>query len=122
MKLLDVFSCLVAVAMGSDVIELTDNDFKNKIGTYDIALVEFFAPWCGHCKRLAPKYEKAATALKSDKSSAVLIKVNCVANKEVCREYKVGGYPTLRIFHRGEMVAPYRGRRLAGGLVVAYYV
>nr|XP_039271596.1 protein disulfide-isomerase A3-like [Styela clava] len=117
MKLLGIFACLVAVAMGSDVIELTDNDFKNKIGTYDIALVEFFAPWCGHCKRLAPEYEKAATALKSDKSSAVLIKVDCTANTGTCGEYGVSGYPTLKIFQGGKMASDYSGPREADGIV-----
>uniref|UniRef100_A0A8C4QKT0 protein disulfide-isomerase n=1 Tax=Eptatretus burgeri TaxID=7764 RepID=A0A8C4QKT0_EPTBU len=55
---------LAALASASDVLEFTDNDFANRIIEHDMALVEFFAPWCGHCKRLAPDYEKAATKLK----------------------------------------------------------
>lgn len=47
------------------VIELTDSNFHEKvIQSEDIWLVEFFAPWCGHCKNLAPQWAQAATELK----------------------------------------------------------
>jgi protein disulfide-isomerase A6 len=47
------------------VIELTDSNFQEKvINSDDIWLVEFFAPWCGHCKNLAPQWAQAATELK----------------------------------------------------------
>jgi thiol-disulfide isomerase/thioredoxin len=36
----------------SDVLEFKDSDFEEKIKDHPIALVEFYAPWCGHCKRL----------------------------------------------------------------------
>lgn len=48
-----------------DVVELTDSNFdKLVLNSDDIWLVEFFAPWCGHCKNLAPHWEEAATELK----------------------------------------------------------
>lgn len=49
----------------SDVVELTPSNFDKLVTNSDhIWVVEFYAPWCGHCKNLKPEYEKAATALK----------------------------------------------------------
>lgn len=48
-----------------DVVELTDSNFDRQVVNSDgIWVVEFFAPWCGHCQQLAPEYKKAANALK----------------------------------------------------------
>ncbi|MBR7784520.1 thioredoxin domain-containing protein, partial [Undibacterium luofuense] len=68
------------LASASDVLELTDENFESRVsdtGSAGLMLVEFFAPWCGHCKRLAPEYEAAATRLKG---IVPLAKVDCTAN------------------------------------------
>lgn len=67
---------------------------------------------CGHCKRLAPEYEIAATALLKD--DIVLAKVDCPANTALCSEFGVSGYPTLKIFRDGQLSGPYEGPRTAG--------
>lgn len=52
----------------SDVVELTPNNFERLVTKSDeVWIVEFFAPWCGHCKNLVPEYSKAARALKVKK-------------------------------------------------------
>ncbi|KAK1804394.1 hypothetical protein P4O66_020422 [Electrophorus voltai] len=108
------FAFLAGVARASDVLEFTDDDFDSKIGDHELILVEFFAPWCGHCKKLAPEYEIAATRLKG---TVALAKVDCTANTNVCSKYGVSGYPTLKIFRDGEDSGSYDGPRTADGIV-----
>uniref|UniRef100_A0AAZ3P462 Protein disulfide-isomerase A3 n=1 Tax=Oncorhynchus tshawytscha TaxID=74940 RepID=A0AAZ3P462_ONCTS len=105
---------LARVALASDVIEFTDDDFDSKIGDHGMILVEFFAPWCGHCKKLAPEYEVAATRLKG---IVGLAKVDCTVHNNVCQKYGVSGYPTLKIFRDGEDAGAYDGPRNADGIV-----
>lgn len=47
-------------------IDLTDANFASEMKKYDYALVKFYAPWCGHCKRMAPEFEKAAKRLANN--------------------------------------------------------
>ncbi|NXQ79495.1 PDIA3 isomerase, partial [Nyctibius grandis] len=72
------------------------------------------SPRCGHCKRLAPEYESAATRLKG---IVPLVKVDCTANSNTCNKYGVSGYPTLKIFRDGEEAGTYDGPRTADGIV-----
>ncbi|XP_002740183.1 protein disulfide-isomerase A3-like [Saccoglossus kowalevskii] len=110
------FALLVGLALASDVLELTDDDFEDTVAEQDIILVEFFAPWCGHCKKLAPEYEKAATDLKYSDPSVPLAKVDCTAEKDTCSRYGVSGYPTLKVFRDGE-ASDYNGPRSADGII-----
>lgn len=116
-KLFLISLCLIQALSASDVIELKDSNFDNEVRRYDVALVEFYAPWCGHCKRLAPEYEIAATALKKDDNPVALIKVDCTVETKVCGKHGVSGYPTLKIFKGGEMSADYQGPREADGII-----
>ncbi|KAM8862023.1 protein disulfide-isomerase A3 [Synchiropus picturatus] len=109
-----VLVALVRLSLASDVLEFTDDDFESRIVDHELILVEFYAPWCGHCKRLAPEYEIAATRLKG---TVALAKVDCTANSNVCSKYGVSGYPTLKIFRDGEESGPYEGPRSADGIV-----
>lgn len=52
-----------------------DADFEKAVKDSEFLVAEFYAPWCGHCKTLAPEYEKAAKTLKDNNSAAVLAKV-----------------------------------------------
>lgn len=113
---LAIFALLPFIATASDVIELTDDDFDDEIAQYDFILVEFFAPWCGHCKKLAPEYAKAATTLKNDKPPIHLASVDCIANSGVCSKHGVSGYPTMKIFRNG-VASDYGGPREADGIV-----
>jgi len=70
------------------------------VGQDKDVLVEFYAPWCGHCKRLTPDYEKAAVSLEGE-DVVVIAKVDADEQKELGSRFGVTGYPTLKWFPRG---------------------
>ena len=102
----------------SGVITLDASTFKSSVleDTDNLWVVEFYAPWCGHCKALAPEYRKAAKALKS---IAKLGAVDCDTEKELAGKYGVKGFPTIKIFGPETKRSPtdYQGQRTAQGLV-----
>ncbi|XP_068188617.1 protein disulfide isomerase family A, member 8 [Antennarius striatus] len=102
-----------AVFPRRDVLELGDADFDYLATEQETMLVKFYAPWCGHCKKLAPEFEKAATRLKG---AVQLARVDCTVNTDTCSRFGVSGYPTLKIFRNGRDSAPYDGPRTADGI------
>lgn len=98
----------------SDVLNLNEAAFKQTIQQPGLFLVEFFAPWCGHCKALAPEYEAAATFLKE--KGITLIQVDCTLETRLCEEYEITGFPTLKIFRDGNH-EPYDGPRKSSSIV-----
>lgn len=115
--LLFVVAC-IAAAQASSVLDLGDSDFASRLADIDMALVKFYAPWCGHCKRLAPEFDTASDVLANDDPPVALVKVDCTeAGKDTCGKYGVSGYPTLKVFKRGEVAMDYNGPRESNGIV-----
>lgn len=99
----------------SEVVVLSKDNFDSFIGENELTLVKFYAPWCGHCKKMAPDYEKAARLLKAQGYKIKLGKVDSTVEKEISEMYGVTGYPTLKVFRNGRR-ADYEGPRDAEGI------
>ncbi|KAL1817111.1 hypothetical protein DCAR_0521526 [Daucus carota subsp. sativus] len=98
----------------SDVVVLNGGNFSEFIEKNRYVLVEFYAPWCGHCQALAPEYAAAATELKGEK--VVLAKVEATEESELAEKYEVQGFPTIYFFVDG-VHKVYAGQRTKDGIV-----
>ncbi|KAF9434370.1 hypothetical protein BGZ76_008129 [Entomortierella beljakovae] len=91
---------------------LTDSTFETEVlKSGRPALVEFYAPWCGHCKNLAPTYEKVAQDFLSDKEKVLIANVDATVDKTYAEKYGVTGYPTIKFFTADGQVEDYQGGR-----------
>lgn len=93
-----------------NVLVLHDNNFDKFMEEQQFSLIKFYAPWCGHCKHLAPEYDKAAQILANDSTKVILTEIDATQEKELAERFKIQGFPTLLYYIKGEYLEYDGGR------------
>lgn len=88
-------------------IKVTDADFQETINNNNLVLIDFWAPWCGPCKAIAPVLEE----ISNEHSNVVIAKMNTDENPTISSQHGIMSIPTMMIFKNGQLVD-----RLVGAL------
>eukprot|EP00638_Chattonella_subsalsa_P003595 CAMPEP_0117757558 /NCGR_PEP_ID=MMETSP0947-20121206/14810_1 /TAXON_ID=44440 /ORGANISM="Chattonella subsalsa, Strain CCMP2191" /LENGTH=443 /DNA_ID=CAMNT_0005577489 /DNA_START=32 /DNA_END=1363 /DNA_ORIENTATION=- len=106
-------------ANGEHAIPVTAASFDEVLADAEFTFVNFYAPWCSWCQRLAPTWELFAEDVEQDNDLPVnIVKVDCVENRDLCTEQKIRSFPTLRFFINSVPNMPdYKGDRTREALM-----
>ena len=125
-KILMLVGIIIAVALlfggvlkvresfsSSDTEVSTKEELYGKIPNGGVALVKFYAPWCGHCKNMAPDWSKLVSKydnVKVDGKTVRILAGDCDANKGLGKEFGIKGFPTIKAISAGQ-IKEYAGQR-----------
>jgi len=108
-----LFLTTLLTTVSAGAIELTNDTFDSTVRNGKGTFVKFFAPWCGHCKRMKPDWDKLADELASS-DIVQIVDVDCTAaGKDICGKVGVRGYPTVKYYLADEpnKALDYKGGR-----------
>lgn len=112
-----IIQCSLALySAKSNVVDVGADSFKQEVMKHDgVVIVEFYAPWCGHCKSLAPEYEKAADHLKG---VVKVVAIDATKHESLAQKYQIKGFPTVKIFGADKKnPTDYQGERKTDAIV-----
>ena len=98
------------------VTSLTSATFDRVVKETPRVFVEFYAPWCSHCTKLAPVWKEVAERLEDDRS-VVVAQVDGTTDRSLLARFNVTGFPTIKLFVDGVRVYTYTGERSASAMV-----
>uniref|UniRef100_A0A9L0IAI4 protein disulfide-isomerase n=1 Tax=Equus asinus TaxID=9793 RepID=A0A9L0IAI4_EQUAS len=106
---------LLDMAFCKGFVEDLDESFKDSRKD-DIWLVDFYAPWCGHCKKLEPIWNEVGLEMKSIGSPVKVGKMDATSYSSIASEFGVRGYPTIKLL-KGDLAYNYRGPRTKNDII-----
>jgi|EP00927_Polykrikos_kofoidii_P035564 protein disulfide-isomerase-like protein len=100
-----IIALLAALAHGEAVLvteKTWTKEVTERVANGQFVFVKFFAPWCGHCKKMKPDWDKLGEKMNY-KTNAHIVDVDCTVDdgKKLCTDHGASGYPTLKYFKKG---------------------
>jgi len=99
----------------SSALEISEGSFADMLGGNTEYFVDFYAPWCGHCQRLAPELDSLAGQVSKLGRQLIVAKIDGPANPKADSRFGISGYPTLYLF-KGKSMYEYTGSRNADAM------
>lgn len=91
---------------GEHAVPLDAADVDGWLQQHSFTMVNYFAPWCSHCTKLAPAYEMLAEKVHEEQLDVSIVKIDCEVYRDYCMEQRIHGFPTLRLFKGTTMLPP----------------